>query len=181
MTRLSLFVLFVGMSLHGLAQEPRSGDLLVRVQDQTGAVISGSEVQVTLEDGQQMQLSKLTGQDGSLQFALLPAHYSILARAPGFRSSEVKVAISAGQSTSVNLLLNVGASCPPCPMVVEEQYDVIPSAPLGQLAATPPAPAEACPTAAHWLRRSWHAVDRRAPQERRRPPQPRPPPSPTPE
>ncbi|MGA2588279.1 MAG: TonB-dependent receptor [Bryobacteraceae bacterium] len=110
--RLRVWVPFLGLAVWGagclLAQAP-VGSLTGTVHDTTGAVMLGVNVTVTNKDtGLERQMT--TSDQGIFSAASLPAgNYGIKAAAAGFRTLEESATVQAGQVTSVDLVLQVGA------------------------------------------------------------------------
>ncbi|MGA8493779.1 MAG: carboxypeptidase regulatory-like domain-containing protein [Terriglobales bacterium] len=111
-TRLLLAALFV---LAGLAHLPAqnvvlTGALSGRVTDQTGALVAGGVVAVqNLQTG--VTQSAQTNQTGLYRFPVLaPGFYSIAATRQGFRDAQALVRVQVGNTTSLDIKLQVGAS-----------------------------------------------------------------------
>jgi len=110
--RLRVWVSFLGLAAWGagcvLAQAP-VGSLTGTVHDTTGAVMLGANVTVTNKDtGLERQMT--TSDQGIFSAASLPAgNYTVKAAAAGFRPLEETATVQAGQVTTVDLVLQVGA------------------------------------------------------------------------
>jgi hypothetical protein len=94
--------------VHGLAQVP-IGSLNGVVHDQSGGVMQGATVTVTYKDtGRERQV--VTAADGTFHVSpLLPGSYSLRAAAAGFRTLVEEATVQVGQSTTVDLTMQVGA------------------------------------------------------------------------
>ena len=104
----SLLVLAICAALTVLAQAP-VGSLTGTVHDTTGAIMPGVSVSVTNKDTG-LERKMVTSAEGIFSAASLPAgNYSIKAAATGFRSIDVGATVQAGQVTSADLELQVGA------------------------------------------------------------------------
>jgi len=111
-TRLLLAALFV---LAGMAQLPAqnvvlTGSLSGRVTDQSGAVVAGASLAVqNLQTG--VAQSAETNHTGHYRFPVLtPGFYSIAATRKGFRDAQALVRVQVGNTTSLDIKLQVGAS-----------------------------------------------------------------------
>ena len=111
-TRLLLAALFV---LAGMAQLPAqnvvlTGSLSGRVTDQSGAVVAGASLAVqNLQTG--VSQSAETNHTGLYRFPVLtPGFYSIAATRKGFRDAQALVRVQVGNTTSLDIKLQVGAS-----------------------------------------------------------------------
>ena len=105
---LSLLGLVVWSSIATLAQAP-VGSLTGTAHDSTGAVMPGVNVTVTNKDTG-LERKTTTSPEGIFSAASLPAgNYTIKASATSFRTMEVNATVQAGQVTSVDLELQVGA------------------------------------------------------------------------
>jgi Carboxypeptidase regulatory-like domain len=111
-TRLLLAALFV---LAGMAQSPAqnvvlTGALSGRITDQSGAVVAGASLAVqNLQTG--LSQSAETNHSGLYRFPVLtPGFYSIAATRKGFRDAQALVRVQVGNTTSLDIKLQVGAS-----------------------------------------------------------------------
>src|ERR1035441_6200359 len=109
--RLSLSLLCIaawGVVL-SLAQVP-VGSLSGTVHDQTGGVMQGATVTVTNKDtGRARQV--VTAVDGSFRVSpLLPGGYTVKAEASGFRTLLENATVQVGQTTTIELAMQVGAA-----------------------------------------------------------------------
>jgi NADP-dependent 3-hydroxy acid dehydrogenase YdfG len=111
-TRLLLAALFV---LAGMAQSPAqnvvlTGALSGRITDQSGAVVAGASLAVqNLQTG--LSQSAETNHSGLYRFPVLtPGFYSIAATRKGFRDAQARVRVQVGNTTSLDIKLQVGAS-----------------------------------------------------------------------
>jgi hypothetical protein len=104
----SLFCLAVWCAALGLAQAP-VGSLTGTTHDSSGAVMPGVAITVTNKDtGLERQI--VTSPEGIFSAASLPAgDYTVKAAAAGFRTLEQSATVQAGQVTTVDLELQVGA------------------------------------------------------------------------
>ena len=109
--RLSVSLLCIAASgaVQSLAQVP-VGSLNGTVHDQTGGVMQGATVTVTNRDtGRERQV--VSAVDGSFRVApLLPGSYTLRAAASGFRTLIETATVQVGQTTSVDLQMQVGAA-----------------------------------------------------------------------
>jgi len=110
--RLRFWVSFLSLAAWGagcvLAQAP-VGSLTGTVRDATGAVMLGVNVTVTNKDTG-LERPMTTSAEGIFSAASLPAgNYTIKATATGFRTLEETATVQAGQVTSLELVLQVGA------------------------------------------------------------------------
>ena len=97
-----------GCALSVWAQAP-VGTLTGTIHDSSGAIMPGVNVTVTNKDtGLERQMT--TSAEGIFSAASLPAgNYTVKAAATGFRTLEQTAAVQAGQVTSLDLELQVGA------------------------------------------------------------------------
>jgi len=109
--RLSLSLLCIAAwgVVHVPAQVP-VGSLGGTVHDQTGGVMQGATVTVTSKDtGRARQV--VTAVDGSFRVsALLPGGYTVKAEAAGFRTLLETATVQVGQTTTIELAMQVGAA-----------------------------------------------------------------------
>ena len=105
---LGLFSIFVLITPLGMAQSLTSGDISGTVSDPSGAVIKDAVVNVKSLDTGTAQTTT-TGATGLYRFSLLkPGRYSVKVTQQGFQGAERQVAVSIGQTTTSNFILNVG-------------------------------------------------------------------------
>jgi hypothetical protein len=106
----SVGVVMNGVAPVAYAQSNISGDLTGVVQDPSGAAISKAQVSVTsIANGQVKMVT--TNDQGEYRVPLLsPGKYKISITAPGFETTGVEIAISAGTNTPITTKLTVGAA-----------------------------------------------------------------------
>jgi len=98
--------LFTG-ARHAIAQTQISGDIAGTVTDPTGAAIPGAKVTVT-NAGTGVTQSVKTGAAGDYRVGLLqPGQYTLQVAAPGFRTTQRTVAVTVGQTATVNISVAV--------------------------------------------------------------------------
>ena len=111
-TRLLLAALFVlaGMAQLSAQNVVLTGALSGRVTDQSGAVVAGASLAVqNLQTG--VSQSAETNHTGLYRFPVLtPGFYSIAATRKGFRDVQALVRVQVGNTTSLDIKLQVGAS-----------------------------------------------------------------------
>jgi hypothetical protein len=112
---LCLFSLFAGFTW---GQQTGQGQIVGRVTDSSGAVVTGAAVTIT-EVATGFSRSTTTGESGQFVFpSLRPTQYEIAAEAAGFRAfRQTGVQLDASQSLTLNIELQVGA--------VTETVDVV--------------------------------------------------------
>ncbi|HUO30931.1 MAG TPA: carboxypeptidase regulatory-like domain-containing protein [Bryobacteraceae bacterium] len=104
----ALFVFAIWSGIAALAQAP-VGSLTGVAHDTTGAIMPGINVTVTNKDTG-LQRKMTTSAEGIYSAASLPAgNYTVAADATGFRSLELSAIVRAGQVTTVDLTMEVGA------------------------------------------------------------------------
>lgn len=102
------FSFVVLLSLHTLAQSPRPS-LAGHVLDQNGAAVSGAHVTLR-QTGTRVEMVTTTDRMGAFIFsAVAPSRYILSASAQGFSMTAQEVALAAGESRDVNILLRPGA------------------------------------------------------------------------
>ncbi len=103
-----LFLLCLAVPSAWAQTSAASGAVTGVVKDQTGAVVPNATVILTAQSGANTQ--KITGNDGSFTFPLLPpGTYSLSVEAPGFGKvtlNDIKVDVT--QTTSTPITLQVG-------------------------------------------------------------------------
>ncbi|HXM41112.1 MAG TPA: carboxypeptidase regulatory-like domain-containing protein, partial [Bryobacteraceae bacterium] len=105
----SLLCIAAWGAIPGWAQVP-IGSLAGAVHDQTGGVMQGVTVTVTNKDtGRERQV--VTAADGSFRVSpLLPGDYAVRAAASGFRTLVDNATVQVGQTTTIELAMQVGAA-----------------------------------------------------------------------
>src|SRR5579871_1850264 len=104
----SLLAIVLWSAVCALAQAP-VGSLTGTTHDTTGAVMPGVSITVTNKDTG-LERKSTTSAEGIFSAASLPAgNYTVKAAAASFRTLEVTAVVQAGQVTSVDLELQVGA------------------------------------------------------------------------
>jgi hypothetical protein len=102
----SLLVAFFGAGVGLHAQI--TGDLVVTVRDQTGALVPGSDVSVR-HTGTGTSRAMVSDPFGLARFAqLTPGPYEVRVETPGFITYVTEVGVNAGATTSVPVVLEVG-------------------------------------------------------------------------
>src|SRR5215469_1409586 len=86
-----------------------TGSIVGTISDPSGAVLSGAKVTITnTATGQAVYLA--TNSSGSFSSgALVPGQYKTFASAKGFRSSAATVTVLVGNTTTVNMKLQIGS------------------------------------------------------------------------
>jgi hypothetical protein len=122
-----------------VAQQPSPGHLMVPVQDSTGVVTSGAEVQVLSPDNY-VQTAGRTTAEGIAKFDLVPGSYELRILQKGFKQLLVpRLEIAEGQNQSIKGRLTPGD--PPCSMPCQWiWYADIPTQPIEISQAIPKIP-----------------------------------------
>jgi hypothetical protein len=92
------------------AQSTTSGDIVGVVTDPSGAVLTNIQVtEKSVETGASQ--TQATNSSGAYRFSLLPpGHYTIAVVADGFQQLSVSTEVAVGQTSTVNLALNVSSA-----------------------------------------------------------------------
>ena len=111
--RVALCSLFVGLASCALLTAQNvilTGSLNGRVSDQSGAVVPGATV-VVHNLATDVKQSADTNRSGLYRFpAVIPGSYSVTANLKGFREVDALVRVQVGNTTSLDIKLQVGAS-----------------------------------------------------------------------
>src|SRR4029077_7154637 len=98
------------LTIGAAAQSLVSGDVTGIVSDPSSAVISKATVTLKNNGTGQTQTTE-TNQSGAYRFSLVsPGQYTVTVNASGFQNAERNVTVAVGQSTSMNMKLEVGSS-----------------------------------------------------------------------
>jgi len=100
----------VFLAIGAAAQSLVSGDVTGIVSDPSGAVIPKATVTLKNNGTGQTQTTE-TNQTGVYRFSLVsPGQYTVTVNASGFQNAERNVIVAVGQSTSMNMKLEVGST-----------------------------------------------------------------------
>src|SRR5579864_2584857 len=101
-------ILVAFLTIGAAAQSLVSGDVTGIVSDPSGAVIPKATVTLKNNGTGQTQTTE-TNQSGVYRFSLVsPGEYTVTVNASGFQNAEHNVTVAVGQSTSMNMKLEVG-------------------------------------------------------------------------
>lgn len=107
-TRLTSCLLISLLALAASAQEI-TGSFVGRVQDPSGAVISGATIKIENTDKNVVVRTVTSDASGEYAAPLLPiGNYSLIAAAPGFQTSIKKVMLNVNDKLTINFSLRVG-------------------------------------------------------------------------
>ena len=98
------------LTIGAVGQSLVSGDVTGIVSDPSGSVIPNATVTLKNTGTGQTQTTE-TNQTGVYRFSLVsPGQYTVTVNASGFQNAERNVTVAVGQSTSMNMKLEVGSS-----------------------------------------------------------------------
>src|SRR6185312_9297258 len=98
------------LTIGAAGQSLVSGDVTGIISDPSGAVIPKAPVTLRNNGTGQTQTTE-TNQSGAYRFSLVsPGQYTVAVNASGFKNTERSVTVAVGQSTSMNIKLELGAS-----------------------------------------------------------------------
>ena len=93
-----------------LAQVATTGQLVGTVQDQSGAVIQGVELQLQNDDTKAVQTAASNADGGFVFPTLMPGSYTLTATRQGFETTAYKgIVINAARTTNQTVILKIGA------------------------------------------------------------------------
>jgi hypothetical protein len=93
-----------------LAQIATTGQIVGTVQDQSGAIIPGAELQLQNEDTKAIQTATASADGGFVFPTLLPGSYTLTATKQGFETTVYKgLVVNAARTTNQTVILKVGA------------------------------------------------------------------------
>ncbi len=115
---LCVFLLGVGLTCQAFAQGGATGAISGTVQDPSGAVVAGAEVQITNQDTGTVARTLKTASDGGFNAPLLPVgNYSVTVTSAGFQVGKIpNVAVRVTETTRMSVKLVTQA--------VQEKVDV---------------------------------------------------------
>jgi hypothetical protein len=104
----AMMALFVPIAV--LAQSNTQGAIAGTVQDQSGAIVPNAPVTLkSLDKG--FSATANTNAQGGYSFPLVePGNYAVVVSAEGFKQYTAKTSVQVGQSTTVNVKLEVGGA-----------------------------------------------------------------------
>lgn len=111
-----------------LAQQPPQGHLTIKVTDQTGAVISGTQIGILSPPSMAKPVLAVTDANGEVAVDLPPGHYKITGVAQGFRRwvQPVDVKSESNQSVAVTAVV-ANDGCGVCVTVQEPEIPLEPN------------------------------------------------------
>lgn len=107
---LLVFAFVVLSSVASLSQAVASGTVAGTITDQSGAVVSGAQVKLT-DTATGTSRNATTDNSGHYIFVNIdPGHYNLTAAKPGFATSKTSSDVLVGQTTTLNLALQIGGT-----------------------------------------------------------------------